>query len=135
MPIFLWSTVVNQLAKPVMRFGRRSASGRGAAFGRERVTVVIYFCSRRKSAMSSACCCVISLYPPVVGVFSTNDGMPTQTPWPGGSRQSFDCIGIIDGAFRTQLTRFSRVRGYEPLAKVLRLAKWVRLGPYEAFDE
>ena len=60
MPIFLWSTVVNQLQKPVFDLGRRSASGRGGVFGSERVTVVIYFCSRRKSAMSSACCCVIT---------------------------------------------------------------------------
>src|SRR3954452_17847522 len=115
MPIFLWSTVVNQLQKPVIAFGRRSASGRGAAFGRERVTVVIYFCSRRKSAMSSACCCVIDCLPG--GVFSVNDGMPTQVPC-GVSRQPCDDMGIIDGAFCTQLTRLERVSGYEPLAKV-----------------
>src|SRR4029077_15886309 len=110
MPIFLWSTVVNQLQKPVIAFGRRSASGRGAAFGRERVTVVIYFCSRRKSAMSSACCCVIGFEPG--GVFSMNDGMPTQMlPGDGGSRQSCDDIGIIDGASFTQLMRLLRVSG------------------------
>src|SRR5215218_4312716 len=109
MPIFLWSTVVNQLQKPVVDFGRRSTSGRGAAFGRARVTVVIYFCSRRKSAMSSACCCVIDCCPG--GVFSMNDGIPTQMPSPGGSRQLDDCMGIIDGAFLTQLVRLSRVSG------------------------
>src|SRR6476660_5743349 len=133
MPIFLWSTVVNQLQKPVIAFGRRSANGRGAAFGRERVTVVIYFCSRRKSAMSSACCCVIDCCPG--GVFSMNDGMPTQIPSPGGSRQSWEDIGIIDGAFFTQLTRLSRLSGKEPLANVVRLARCVRFGPYAAFDE
>src|SRR5690349_14097975 len=106
MPIFLWSTVVNQDHTPVIRLGRRSASGRGGALVRERATVVIYFCSRRKSAMSSACCFVITSYPPLVGVSSMNDGMPTQIPCPGGSRQSCDDIGIIEGAFITQLTRF-----------------------------
>src|SRR6185503_5481711 len=111
MPIFLWSTVVNQDQKPVIRFGRRSASGRGGALVRERVTVVIYFCSRRKSAISSACCCVMALYPPLVGVSWMNDGMPTQIPCPGGSRQSCDDIGIIEGASITQLMRFWRVSG------------------------
>ena len=41
-----------------------------------------------------------------------NDGMPTQMlPGAGGSRQSCDDIGIIDGAFFTQLTRLLRVSG------------------------
>src|ERR1700712_1738031 len=110
MPIFLWSTVVNQLEKPVVDFGRRSANGRAAVFGRERGTVVIYFCSRRKSAICSGCCCVIGLYPPVVGVSWMNDGMPTQIPPAlGGGRQPCDDIGIIDGASFTQLMRLSRV--------------------------
>src|SRR6476619_2913634 len=109
MPIFLWSTVVNQLQKPVIAFGRRSAKRRGAAFGRERVTVVIYFCSRRKSAMSSACCCVIDCWPG--GVSLMTDGMPTQIPSPGGNRQPCDDIGIIDGASFTQLMRLLRVNG------------------------
>src|SRR3954462_13616103 len=109
MPIFLWSTVVNQLQKPVIALGGRSGNGRGAAFGRERGTGGIYFVPRRKSATSSACCCVIDCCPG--GVFSMNDGMPTQIPSPGGRRQSFDDIGIIDGASFTQLTRLSRVSG------------------------
>src|SRR5436305_6250488 len=114
MPIFLWSTVVNQLQNPVVDLGRRSGSGRVIGLGRERVTVVIYFCSRRKSAMSSACCWVIDCWPG--GVFLMNDGMPTQMPSPGGYRQACDDIGIIDGAFCTQFTRFWRVSGYAPLA-------------------
>src|SRR5437016_1924358 len=97
MPIFLWSTVVNQLQKPVVDFGRRSANGRTAVFGSERVTVVIYFCSRRKSAICSACERVIVFRPG--GVFSLKDGMPTQMLLGlGGLRQSCDDMGIIDGA-------------------------------------
>ena len=119
MPIFLWSTVVNQLQKPVVALGRRSGSARAIGFGSDRVTVVIgslltalgvecggHFCSSRKSAIvvgllrghRLACPC---------GVFFVNDGMPTQMPWPGGSRQSCDDIGIIDGASRTQFDRGS----------------------------
>src|SRR4051794_25459020 len=41
MPIFLWSTVVNQLQKPFVVFGRRSGSGRATVSGSVRVTVVI----------------------------------------------------------------------------------------------
>src|SRR5262245_13568764 len=62
------------------------------------------------------------------GVFFVNDGMPTQVAG-GGSRQSFDCIGTIDGASSTQSTRFLRFTSYVPPANVLRLAGWVRFGP------
>ena len=40
------------------------------------------------------------------GVFSVNDGMPTQIPLPTGRRQPCDSIGIIEGAFITHLMRF-----------------------------
>ena len=48
------------------------------------------------------------------GVFVVNDGMPTQvTPGvPGGPlRQSLDCIGISDGAFRIHLMSWDRLSG------------------------
>ena len=41
-------------------------------------------------------------------MFSVNDGIPTQVAG-GGSRQSWDCIGIIDGAFMIQSMRLARL--------------------------
>ena len=53
-----------------------------------------------------------------LGVFFVNDGIPTQGSSPGGRRHPWDSMGIIDGASRTQFTRFSRFSSYEALALV-----------------
>src|SRR5262245_17696036 len=39
-------------------------------------------------------------------------------------------MGIIPGAFKIQSMRLARFSWNEPLANTVRLARWVRLGPY-----
>src|SRR5271169_4647619 len=59
--------------------------------------------------------------------------MPTHvTPGvPGGPlRQSADCMGNRPGAFMIQRIRLARFSANDPLANVVRLARWVRFGPY-----
>ena len=65
-----------------------------------------------------------------------NDGMPTQPRTADGRHLgSSVCIGIIDGAFMTQFTRFFLFSGNVALAKKSRLARCVRFGPYVVSDE
>ena len=135
-PIFLWSTVVNQLQKPVVAFGRRrtSSARRVAASGlrgrrHRRAPCVITSAPAGSRRSSRPRRCVITGCP--CGVSLVNDGMPTHDAPAGGSRQSFDSIGIMRRRVEDPVDEVRRASARStPLANVVRLARWVRFGPY-----
>ncbi len=64
------------------------------------------------------------------------DGIPTHPATTDGRHLVFSvCIGIIEGAFMTQFTRFFLFSSKVALANTSRLARCVRFGPYEVSDE
>ena len=108
MPIFLWSTVVNQLQKPVVDFGpRAAASGRGGALrqgaGRPSSSTSAPGGSRR-CPRPVGCVIVVLARRRVLDERRHADADRRDRREPAVLRR----IGIIDGASSTQSMRFSR---------------------------